>query len=236
MSPAYEGARAQPPSSHRHQGRYLIAPKGEEYLAQAAGYGNAVHRYARARGWGHGFDVLQRHWEHTREENRFFLHLARVALQWHHWLTWLSELEGRLYYEAGQRWHSFLPDGRGTYSTRREHYEFALEIDRSRASAKRLRGKLMEYDACLSSHVLRGEGIELLRLLVVTNSWERADAWHRAAQEVKVSFPLFITTFDRIEASGIDAPIWLRGDIAAAEPATTSPKVCCFECFNDGPA
>ncbi len=218
-----------------HTGRYLVGPKGEAYLAQAAGYGNAVQRFVRARGWGHGFDALLRHLEHTREENRFFLHLARVALQRRHWLSWLSELEGRLYYEAGQRWHSFLPDGRGTYSTRTKRYEFALEIDRSRAAPKRLRGKLMEYDACQSSHVLRGEGIESLRLLVVTTSWERADVWRRVALEVNVRFPLFITTFDRIDASGIDAAIWLRGDVASTEPATTAPKVTCFNCFDDGP-
>lgn len=218
-----------------HQGRYLIAEKGQAYLAHAAGYGNAVTRYARARGWANGFEVLLRHFEHTQEENRFFLNLARVALKRCHWLTWLSELEGRLYYEAGGRWHSFLPDGRGTYSTRRERYEFALEIDRSRTTPKRLRGKLMEYDACVSSQVLWREGVEFLRLLVVTTSWERADAWRQAALDAKVRLPVLITTFDRLDASGIDAAIWLRGNVANIEPATTSHKVACFACFDDGP-
>ncbi len=216
-----------------HQSRYLIAPKGEQYLAQAAGYGNAVKRYTRARGWGNGFDALVRHWEHTQEENKFFLRLAQLAHKRHHRLTWLSELEGRLYYEAGQRWHSFLPDGRGSYSAGKTRYEFALEIDRSRAPLARFRGKLLEYDACISSNVLRSEGIELLRLLVVTNSWERAEAWRRSAWEVKVHVPVFITTFDRLEASGVDSPIWLRGDVAASERAADTPKVCCFDCFGE---
>jgi DNA-binding PadR family transcriptional regulator len=216
-----------------HESRYLVAPKGQQYLALVAGFGNAVRRYARARGWAGGFSEMVRHLEHTKAENEFFLRLAEVARVRHHRLTWLSELEGRLYYEAGPRWHSFLPDGRGAYIAGKKRYEFALEIDRSRAPLARFRGKLSEYDACISSNVLRSEGIEFLRLLVVTNSWERAEAWRRSALEEKVRFPIFITTFDRLAASGVDAPIWLRGEVARSESAATSPKVCCFECFTD---
>lgn len=214
-----------------HDKRYLIAPKGQQYLALTAGFGGAVQRYARARGWGKGFDALIRHGEHTKQENRFFLHLARVALDWKHTFTWLAELESRLYYEAGQRRHSFLPDGRGTYIAGNARYEFAVEIDRSRSPQERFRLKLAEYEACISSNVLRSEGIELLRLLVLTNSWERAETWCRAAQTVHARFPLFITTFDRLYASGADAPIWLRGDDFISESAASRPKVHCFECF-----
>ena len=214
-----------------HEERYLIAPRGQQYLAQVAGFGNAVGRYARARGWGNGFDSLLRHWEHTQAENDFFLTLARVARAHGHRLTWLSELEARLYYEAGQDWHSFLPDGRGTYIAGRKRYEFALEMDRSRSSLERFRGKFAEYDACVSSNVLRSEGVESLRLLVVTASWERADAWRRTALEVKARLPVFITTHDRLAASGMDASIWLRGDVAHTESAAASPKEYCFECF-----
>ena len=215
-----------------HEGRYLIALRGQQYLAQVAGFGNAVGRYARARGWGNGFDSLLRHWEHTQAENGFFLGLARVARERGHRLTWLSELEARLYYEAGQDWHSFLPDGRGTYVAGRKRYEFALEMDRSRSSLERFRGKFAEYDACVSSNVLRSEGVESLRLLVVTASWERAEAWRRTALETKVRLPVFITTANRLAASGVDAPIWLRGDVARSERAAASPKEYCFECFD----
>lgn len=217
-----------------HDVRYLIAPKGQQYLALTAGFGGAVQRYARARGWGKGFDALIRHGEHTKQENKFFLHLAQVALDGKHTFTWLSELESRLYYEAGQRRHSFLPDGRGTYIAGSARYEFAVEIDRSRSPQERFRIKLAEYEACISSNVLRSEGIELLRLLVLTNSWERADTWCRAAQTVHGRFPIFITTFDRLYASGADAPIWLRGDEFISESAASSPKVYCFECFARG--
>jgi hypothetical protein len=215
-----------------HDGRNLIAPKGQKYLALAAGFGNAVQRYARARGWGKGFGSLMRHWEHTQEENKFFLHLAEVAQERDHTLTWLSELESRLYYEAGQRRHSFLPDGRGTYLARDARFEFALEIDRSGSPQKRFRGKLAEYEACIGSNVLRSEGIELLRVLVVTKSWERAESWRRAAQSVRVQFPIFVTTFDRLYASGADACIWWRIDLPnSPEFAAASPKQHCFECF-----
>ncbi len=214
-----------------HEGRFLVAPKGQRYLALTAGFGNAVRRYARARGWGKGFDALLRHWEHTKEENRFFLHLAKVAFDRAYSFTWLSELESRLYYEAGQRRHSFLPDGRGALIAGNARYEFAVEIDRSRSTQERFRRKLAEYEACISSNVLRSEGIELLRLLVVTNSWERADTWRRAAKIVQAHFPIFITTFDRLYASGADAPIWLRGDEFLPESAASSLKVHSFECF-----
>ena len=218
-----------------NRSRYLLAPRGLHYLALVAGFGNAVHRYARARGWGEGFDALVRHWEHTKQENKFFLHLAAVAQDWHHTLSWFSELEGRLYYEAGERRHSFLPDGRGSYIAGQERYEFALEIDRSRSPQERIRRKLAEYEACISSNVLRSEGIELLRMLVVTNSWERAGTWQRTADSAHVRFPILITTFDRLYASGADAPIWLRGDAPdSGESAATSPKVYCFECFARG--
>lgn len=214
-----------------HAGRFLVAPKGQRYLALTAGFGHAVRRYARARGWGKGFDALVRHWEHTKEENKFFLHLAKVALDRAYSFTWLSELESRLYYEAGQRRHSFLPDGRGALVAGNARYEFAVEIDRSRSTQERFRRKLAEYEACITSNVLRREGIELLRLLVVTNSWERADTWRRAAKTVQARFPIFITTFDRLYASGADAPIWLRGDEFVSNSAASSPKVHCFECF-----
>jgi hypothetical protein len=215
-----------------HDERYLIAPKGQKYLALAAGFGNAVQRYARARGWGKGFGSLMRHWVHTQEENKFFLHLAEIAQDHGHTLTWLSELESRLYYEAGQRRHSFLPDGRGTYIAGDARFEFALEIDRSGSPQKRFRGKLAEYEACIGSNVLRSEGIELLRVLVVTKSWERAESWRRAAQSVRVQFPIFVTTFDRLYASGADACIWWRIDLPnSPESAAESPKQHCFECF-----
>ena len=212
--------------------RYLLTFKGQHYLALTAGFGNAVRRYARARGWGNGLEVLVRHWEHTKQENAFFLHLAEIARGAGHTLTWFSELESRLYYEAGQRRHSFLPDGRGTFIAGDERYEFALEVDRSRMPEERIRGKLSEYEACVASNVLRSEGIELLRVLVLTNSWERAETWRRAAQAVHAHLPILITTFDRLYASGANTPLWLRADGSRAEePAAATPKVHCFECF-----
>lgn len=215
----------------QHGDKYLVAVKGQQYLAVTAGFGNAVQRYARARGWGKGFEVLMRHAEHTEQENKFFLHLAKIALTRKHRFTWLSELESRLYYEAGNRRHSFLPDGRGTYGAGKTRYEFAVEIDRSRSSQERIERKLAEYEACISSNVLRREGIELLRLLVLTISWERAETWCRAARSEHADYPIFITTFDRLYASGADAPIWLRADGSVSETTAYALKVFCFECF-----
>lgn len=215
----------------QHDDMYLLAAHGEHYLAMVAGFGNAVRRYAHARGWGRGYAMLLKHREHTRAENEFFLHLAAIARVRRHALAWLSELESRLYYEAGNRRHSFMPDGRGTYQAGNWRYEFALEIDRSRASQAKVRRKLAEYAACVNSNILRREGIELLRVLIVTNSWERADMLWDVAIRSAGGVPIFITTFDRYRASGADAAIWLRADETGEDSAVETRKVHCFECF-----
>lgn len=212
--------------------QYLVAKTGLHYLALIAGFGNAIQRYARARGWGKGFETLVKHWEHTREENAFFLNLATIAQRQAHTLIWLSELESRLYYAEGNRRHSFLPDGRGSYIAGDERYEFALEIDRSRMSREKLQRKFNEYAACILSNVLRGEGIELLRLLVVTTSWERAEMVRRTALPVANTLPMFITTFDRLRVGRVDEAIWLKVEESPQdEQETSGTKTYCFDCF-----
>ncbi len=248
--------------------RYLLTQHGMHYLALVAGFENGVRRYAKARGWADGFDTLLQHWEHTREENAFFLGLARIARRRGHELVWLSEPEGRLYYDSGSEpvrrmphrrprqvtdgaptapkpprprkvWRrSFLPDGRGTYKANGVRYDFALEIDRTRMALDKFRRKLTEYYACLTSNVLRGRGIELLRLLIVTNSWERAETLRKTIVEIEQEFQgggiltVFITTFDLLRSSGADRPIWLRAEPLARESsALTSPKTYCFGAF-----
>ncbi len=218
--------------------RYLPAQDGIRYLALIAGFGTNARRYAFARGWAKGFEGLVNHWEHTREENEFFLQLARIAQQKKHELVWLSELESRLYYALNNRWHSFLPDGRGIYIAGSERYEFALEIDRSHSAQSKFRRKLNEYLTCVTSNILRGEGIELLRLLVVTTSWERAETLRHVALELNAELgfesgiPIYITTFDRLRASGTNAAIWLHvGGDQLGESARTIAKTYCFDCF-----
>ncbi len=248
--------------------RYLLAEDGVHYLAMIAGFQHRVERYARARGWAQGFDSLLEHWQHTHEENSFFLELARIAEGRKHELIWLSELESRLYYDYGneslvrvtrprprqevgdsrprsdpelkrKNWRrSFLPDGRGTYIANGQRYEFALEIDRSRMPMAKFRRKLSEYFAAVASNILRGRGIELLRLLIVTNSWERAETLRENAIEIQEKLksekflPVLITTFDRLRASGVDHPIWLRvGRSSPGESALTTAKNYCFDCY-----
>ena len=110
--------------------------------------------------------------------------------------------------ERKKRYHSFLPDGRGTYIAEGERYEFALEIDRSRSSRAKFRRKLLEYYSCITSNILRGRGIELLRLLVITHSWERAEAIREIAVTLERELygqgilPIYITTLSRLQATG----------------------------------
>jgi len=214
-------------------GKYLVGQKGVGYLASVAGFGKAVERYVRARGWGRGFESLLHYWKHTQEENEFFLHLATVARRHRHSLTWYSELESRLYYQMDNQWHSFLPDGRGTYEAKGERYEFVLEVDRSRMSNDKIRRKFTEYSVCLASNVLRGEGIEHLRVLVLTTSLERAETLRRTITSVASNVPVFITTLERLRKSGADQPIWLKVEGSSfVEQGISAPKTYCFECFD----
>lgn len=227
-----------PSGSSNQPIHYLVGMVGIRYLAAVAGFDNRVSRYARARGWDKGLDVLLKYYEHTRQENAVFLQLARIAQRRKHSMTWLSELESRLYYDINDRRHSFLPDGRGTYIAGEQRYEFTVEIDRSRASRKKLRRKMSEYIACLMSNVLRGEQVERLYILFVTQSWERAETVRKTvialAQEKQAEqvLHLYITIFDRLQASGADGAIWL---LVQAEElrrlGTTLPKTYCFDCF-----
>ena len=250
------------------QKRYLLTEHGIRYLALIAGFQNNVRRYVRARGWGDGFDTLLLHWQHTQAENQFFLGLARIAQREQHELVWLSELESRLYYDYGNEYavrvprrrprpnatatrpandasrkkktwrRSFLPDGRGTYIADGKRFEFTLEIDRSRMPMAKFRRKLTEYYACVASNILRGRGVELLRLLIVTSSWERVETLRQNAVELQRTLkseamvPILITTFDRLDASAADQAIWLH--VGAAQPgesALTMAKTYCFDCF-----
>jgi len=218
-----------------HEDKFVIAEKGIGYLALIAGFGKATERYARARGWGMGFETLIRHWEHTQEENEFFLHLAAIAQKRGHTLTWYSELESRLYYPIGNRWHSFLPDGRGTYVAKGKRHEFVVEIDRSRMSHEKVRRKFTEYSACLASNVLRGEGIEELQVLVLTTSLERAETLRRMILPTLRRLSVHITTFDRLRQSGADAPIWLKVEGSPNEKQDIAvAKTYCFDCFGAG--
>jgi len=140
--------------------------------------------------------------------------------------------------ERKKRYHSFLPDGRGTYIAEGERYEFALEIDRSRSSRAKFRRKLLEYYSCITSNILRGRGIELLRLLVITYSWERAETIREIAVTLERELdgqgilPIYITTLSRLQATGAQAPIWLKaGPVEPGETALTAPKTYCFDCF-----
>ena len=221
---------------------YLPSRESWRYLAMRAGFGEAVRRYIKARGWGRGADILVQHWEHTRAENEFWVHLARIAQERGHELLWLSELESRLYYDYKNRRHSFLPDGRGTYIAKGKRYEIALEIDRSRASREKIRRKIAEYLACVVSNVLRGEGIEFLRVLFVTTSWERAEMIRQIAltqiteMEAEKNLPVYITTHARLKASGADAAIWLPvAPLPLGETALGAPKTYCLDCFVPGP-
>ncbi len=195
--------------------RFVVSNAGVQYLAACAGFGRAAKRYARARGWKHGTRSMIRHWEHTKAENQFFLQFAQAAQKHGGYLTWRSELECCLYYEARGRRRSFLPDGEGIYRDSYRRIHFALEIERGRTSLHKLRVKLTQYYAFMESRLFRQTSGGEFRLFMVTTSWPRALKLRRIALELAQQWgmarlPLWITTFNwlRAESLGVGAAIW----------------------------
>ena len=96
-----------------------------------------------------------------------------------------------------------------------------------------------EYITCLMSNALRGEQVERLHILFVTQSWERVETVRRTVlalareKQAEQVLHLYITTFDRLQASGADAAIWLPVQTEQSQRlGTTLPKTYCFDCFN----
>jgi hypothetical protein len=56
-------------------------------------------------------------------------------------------------------------------------------------------------------------------------------------QQAEQVLQLYITTFDRLQASGADAAIWLplRSELLQ-RLGTVLPKTYCFDCFRPSPA
>ncbi len=203
-------------ASQERDERFVLTQLGIAYLAAAQGFGRAVKGYALARGWKHGTTSMANYWEHTKSENRFFLQLAQAAKAHGARVTWRSELECRLYYEARGRRESFLPDGDAVYQGDWGQVRLALEIDRSRASIRKLRRKFNQYLASWQSRVFGALSDRDFRLLVVTTSWQRAKVLRRLVLELarpfRTTLPILITTFEMLERPGLDRPIWHRVD------------------------
>ena len=91
--------RAERQSAKAH---YLtLTELGVRFFTASAGYGTAVERYARARGWKHRFGELVKHAEHTQLENEVFVQFVQTARRRGDELVfWRSDLEARLYIDG----------------------------------------------------------------------------------------------------------------------------------------
>jgi predicted ArsR family transcriptional regulator len=85
----------------------------------------------------------------------------------------------------GQRVRSFLPDGRGVYTTATQSYHLFLEVDRTKANTHKLVRKLSyyftAYYSALSSQLTLPDQESppppAWRILVITSGWQRAQHW-----------------------------------------------------------
>lgn len=193
--------------------RFLPSQLGVAFLAAEAGFGEAVLRYVRRRGWRDRFRRLVGHWDHTVAENHIALALIRAARESGGELKWRSEPESRLYYSAQGRHWSFLPDGAGLYTKGAARIQFALEVERSRTSRGKLERKFTQYFLYVETALYRRMQSEDFRLLLLTTSWERAQLIRSlintlAARLLAPALPVWITTLELFQAVDPARPIW----------------------------
>ncbi len=118
----------------------------------------------------------------------------------------------------------------------------------------------MQYYACMSSNILRAEGVERLRVLFVTHSPERADHLWTVVRKLAVEtqheghlssdrlMPVFIAQINSLinPSSDFSGPVWLdahrepngridREGNERAETAAEAKKTYCFDCFAPAP-
>ena len=77
------------------------------------------------------------------------------------------------------------------------------------------------------------EGIEQLRVLVLTTTLERSETLRRTILPVASNVPIFITTLNRLPHSGAAAPILLKVEGSPfVEKGISATKTYCFDCFH----
>lgn len=192
--------------------RYLLSEQGTRYEAAEHGFGRAVKRYLRRTGGRSGVRRLAFHLEHTIAANDFFLEWVRLAREQKVEFEWFSEIESARYFKYGSTWHRFLPDGRGVWYGNGEPFRFVVEMDRTRESRANLRAKFNEYFYWQLWRMSQRHEAPDPHILVVTTSWTQAKViaklLERARHKIMPRYPLWVTTFNRLDEHTIDAPIW----------------------------
>jgi len=156
----------------------------------------------------------------------------------------------------GQNMARFLPDGSGVYDSGDHYYIIAVEVDRSKASMRKMKGKLDYY-----AYARDRRDDVTWRILFVTTGWRRArhladlvlqDAFAAFAEsstqhlrgdalvaELKRQgkfdwwqeqiLPIYITTIDALNERSVAGKIWMTA-WNAIDPQNDS-TVYCLECF-----
>jgi len=171
-----------------------------------------------------------------------------------------SEMVGSDFFPSleayGQNMARFLPDGSGVYDSGDHYYVIAVEVDRSKASMRKMQGKLDYY-----THARDRRDDVTWRILFVTTGWRRArhladlvlqDAfaafadssmqhWRGDALVAELKrqgkfdwwqeqiLPIYITTIDALNERSVAGKIWMTA-WNAIDPQNDS-TVYCLECF-----
>lgn len=216
------------PITHHRTRRYVLTSFGTQYEAAEAGFGRGVKRYLKASGGRSGVNRLVFHLEHTIAANDFFLAWVRLARERGVEFEWFSEIESARYFKYGSVWHRFLPDGRGVWHGKGEPFRFVVEMDRTRESATNLAAKFNEYFYWQMHRMSQRGEEENPNVLVVTTSWTQGETiarlMKRARRKIFPRYPLWVTTFEMLQAHGIHGQIWKSN-----ERATGLQRLPCFE-------
>ena len=214
--------------THHRTRRYALTAFGTQYEAAEAGFGRGVKRYLKASGGRSGAKRLVFHLEHTIAANDFFLAWLRLARERKAEFEWFSEIESARYFKYGSAWHRFLPDGRGVWHGKVEPFHFVVEVDRTRESERNLRAKFDEYFYWQMWRMSQRREERDPNVLVVTTSWTQAETIARlmewARRKIFPRYPLWVTTFEMLQAHRIDEPIWKSNECMAG-----LQRLPCFE-------
>lgn len=192
--------------------RYLLSARGTRYEAAEQGFGRAVKRYLRRTGGRSGVKRLVFHLKHTIAANDFFLAWMRLARERKVKFEWFSEIVSARYFQYGSTWHRFLPDGRGVWHGKGEPFLFVVEIDRTRESPTNLGAKFDEYFYWQLWRMSQRQEEPDPNILVVTTSWTQAtviaELLERSRRKIMPAYPLWVTTFEALQAHGLNGAIW----------------------------
>ena len=199
--------------TNQNQDYFVVAPDGWRYATAEAGMGRAVRRFTKRRSRRRSVRRMTFHLAHTRAANEFFLKWKALAREARSYFEWRSEPEAAEYFRWRDKLQARLPDGMGIWKGSGNYFVFVAEMDRTRESRRNLEKKFRAYYAWQAWRTEQRLGGTNPEVLFVTTSWKRAARVKAIITSTRTwrdiaPLSVWFTTFQEIEASGINNQIW----------------------------